>query len=99
MVPEANVRIKRAGLSLKLGTYQHTSTRRDCAADAASLTASEPRAPTWIPDRMWEVVVHRGTSFAALFYRICIVVAVNEQARDAGHSALAIRYNRSSLTV
>jgi len=44
-------------------------------------------------------MVRRGTCFAALFYRICVALAVNEQVATARCGVPASRYNRSSLTI
>ena len=49
-------------------------------------------------DRHVVAMVRRGTCFAALFYRICVAIAVNEEAAVVRCWVPASRYNRSSLT-
>jgi hypothetical protein len=44
-------------------------------------------------------IVRRGTWFAALFYRICVAFAVNEQAAATRRGVAASPYNRSSLPI
>ena len=43
--------------------------------------------------------VRRGTRCAALFYRICVALGVNEQAAAARGWVPTSRYNRASLTI
>jgi hypothetical protein len=44
-------------------------------------------------------VGRRGTWLVALLYRICMALAVNEQAHAGGHGMPASRYNRWSLPI
>jgi hypothetical protein len=53
----------------------------------------------WIFIHTIRTLIRRENWFAALFYRICVAVAVNEQVPLAGRWLPASRYNRSSLTI
>src|SRR4051812_2331382 len=62
-------------------------------------TASELCASVRIWNRRGQSTIRRGSWIGALFHRICVALAVNEQAAAARQWVPASRYNRSSLTI